>query len=330
MTQREKENRDIAAGRACSANAEGYIVGVGAANVDIHGRSKAPIIQYDSNPGSMHVSVGGVTRNVCENLSRLGGRAKLITALGSDMYADMIRSECAAAGVDISHSMVVDNHPSSTYISVLDETGDMYVALSDMAVLQYMDMNFLKQKDDVLKGARLITFDPGLPEEVIDGMTSLYASTVPIFCDPVSSAYALRLKPYVGRVHTLKPNRMELGILSDRPTDTEDDLEAAASVLIEKGVRRIFVSLGRDGCFYMDADGRVERRALRPLDEMVNATGAGDAFMAAVIYSYVNGFDCERTLQYGLAAGIAAISDPNTINPCMGVDMLEQIIKQRG
>ena len=49
-----------------------YVVGVGAANLDIHGRPKKAIVMHDSNPGHMNASAGGVTRNVCDNLARLG------------------------------------------------------------------------------------------------------------------------------------------------------------------------------------------------------------------------------------------------------------------
>ncbi len=43
---------------------QNYVLGIGAANVDITGKSKKQLIMKDSNPGFMHVSVGGVTRNV--------------------------------------------------------------------------------------------------------------------------------------------------------------------------------------------------------------------------------------------------------------------------
>ena len=50
------------------------MAGIGGANVDIHGQSLAPLIMRDSNPGRLHVSVGGVTRNILDNLTRLGER----------------------------------------------------------------------------------------------------------------------------------------------------------------------------------------------------------------------------------------------------------------
>ena len=51
---------------------EPYVLGIGAANIDVHGKSRVPIVMRDSNPGHLRTSAGGVTRNVLENLARLG------------------------------------------------------------------------------------------------------------------------------------------------------------------------------------------------------------------------------------------------------------------
>ncbi len=72
-----------------------------------------------------------------------------------------------------------------------------------------------------------------------------------------------------------------------------------------------------------------DRKKTAPVENMVNATGAGDAFTAALIYSYVNGFDIDKTIDYALAAGVAAVSHERTINPNMSVSLLEKILKER-
>jgi pseudouridine kinase len=136
------------------------------------------------------------------------------------------------------------------------------------------------------------------------------------------------LAPHIGRFDTAKPNVMELEILSGRKIGSESELRDACEAVLARGLRRIFVSRGRDGCLYMDREGRVIERRLRPVEKMVNATGAGDAFTAAVIYSDLNGFSAEQTVDYGLAAGIAAISHEKTINPNMSVSLLESILKE--
>ena len=182
----------------------------------------------------------------------------------------------------------------------------------------------------MIKGARLLVFDPALPEAVVEGITSQYGDALPLFCDPVSSAYARRLKPYVGKVHTLKPNRMELTVLTGHDTDTPKGVKAACEILLYRGVKRIFVSMGHEGCLYMDSEGNVVQRALSPIENIANASGAGDAFTAAVIYSYLNGFGINRTIDYALAAGAVAVSAATTINPEISPELIEKIIIERG
>ena len=78
---------------------QSYVAGIGGANVDIHGQSLAPLIMRDSNPGRLHVSVGGVTRNILDNLTRLGERCELVSAVGDDVYGRMLLDSCAGLGV---------------------------------------------------------------------------------------------------------------------------------------------------------------------------------------------------------------------------------------
>ena len=104
-----------------------YIVGVGAANADLNGASLAPIHLRDSNPGHISLSAGGVTRNVCENLARLGADVKLLSCVGDDTFGAFIRRSCEDAGIDASHLYAARGASSSMYLSILDADGDMLV-----------------------------------------------------------------------------------------------------------------------------------------------------------------------------------------------------------
>ena len=306
-----------------------YVVGVGGANMDIHGRPKNAIVMHDSNPGHMNSSAGGVTRNVCENLARLGADVRLISAVGDDVYGEMIRRECAAAGIGLSELCIAPGCTSSTYISILDEHGDMLVALSDMTVLQeHLTPDYLSQRTVLLQNAAIVTCDPCLPERTLVRLLDLCEGHTPVYVDPVSTAYARVLAPHIGRFHTAKPNVLELEILSGQRIESEASLRAAGERVLDMGLKRLLVSLGSEGCLYMDQSGAVLRRKLRPVEQMVNATGAGDAFMAATIYSTLCGFDPEKTLHYALCAGIAAISHEKTIHPGMSVSLIEKIWKE--
>lgn len=71
---------------------------------------------------------------------------------------------------------------------------------------------------------------------------------LPIFADPVSTAKAEKLRPVLGKLHTLKPNRLEAELLSGVPITDEASLTAAADALLATGLRRVFISLGATGC----------------------------------------------------------------------------------
>ena len=258
-----------------------YIVGVGAANLDLNGASCAPLHLRDSNPGHISLSAGGVTRNVCENLARLGADVKLLSCVGDDVFGSYIRRSCVEAGIDIRYLHEARGAHSSIYLSILDADGDM--------------------------------LDLCQPPQIV-------------CVDPVSCAYARVVAPLIGRFHTAKPNRMELEILAGMEIRSDADLQRAGEVVLNKGLKRLFVSLGAEGCFYMDDTGAVLRRKLRPA-KMVNASGAGDSFAAAMLYATLQGYDAEKTLDYGMAAGIAAVTHERTINPNMSVPLLESILQ---
>lgn len=309
--------------------AEGYVLGIGAANMDVHGKSRVPIVMRDSNPGHLRTSAGGVTRNVLENLSRLGVRTKLVSAVGADLYGEMVLRSSAAAGIDISGVVTIPGAASSCYISVLDQKGDMLVAMSDMGILENITPELVRSLGGELRGAAAVVCDPCLPAETVAAIIR-EAGEVPVFLDPVSTSYARKVRQLACGLYCVKPNRIELGVLADSDTDTAEDIERACAALLSKGTRRVAVSLGERGCYYADAEGRRLLRALHPVELMANANGAGDAFMAGLVYGYVKGLSPEDTLDFALGAGSLAVASGLTINPEMSEANVRRLLRENG
>ena len=61
---------------------------------------------------------------------------------------------------------------------------------------------------------------------------------------------------------------------------------------------------------------------------MVNTTGCGDAFMAALVWAYLEDMDLQETALAGLAAGAIAMEYDATINPAMSADALRTRMKE--
>ena len=304
-----------------------YIIGVGAANVDVHGRSRAAVVMRDSNPGHLHTSVGGVTRNVLENLARQGVRVKLISVVGDDVYGQMIKKGSEAAGIDMSQVVTIPGATSSCYIAMLDDCGDMLLGMSDMSILQSLTQEDIDSRAELLQGATGIVCDPCMPIPLLGHVLDVAGDT-PVFLDPVSTAYARAVAPLVGRLWCVKPNRIELAVLADIETSTDDGIIRAADKLLSRGTGCVAVSLGERGCYWADREGNRMFRALRHIPEMENATGAGDAFMSGLVHARVENMSVEDALDYALAAGIVAIKSDITISPEMSDAFVRQTLQE--
>ncbi|MCE5189796.1 MAG: carbohydrate kinase family protein [Eubacteriales bacterium] len=305
-----------------------WIVGVGAANVDIHGRSRNAIVMRDSNPGYLATSVGGVTRNILENLARQGVRATLLSAVGDDLFGNMIVCDSEKAGVDLSRVLRVPGAVSSSYVAILDERGDMLLGMSDMRIIENLSGAYLEGNSALLREAGAIVCDACLPCPVLERLLEIAGQDTPVLIDPVSTAYARRMKPLAGRFHAIKPNELELSILSGLPANSEAEIERACEALLNRGTKSVAVSRGDKGCYYADAAGNRMFRALQPIRNMVNATGAGDAFMAGFAHGLVDGLPVEEWLDYALASGITAILSLTTINPAMSDALVRENMKR--
>ena len=296
-----------------------YVTVVGGVNVDIGGRPEAALVARDSNPGAVHSSLGGVGRNIAHNMALLGLDTRLLTAFGDDLNAQKLAASCGELGIDISQSPVIPGGRTSTYLFIAGERGEMALALSDMEIYRHLTPQALAQRHKLLDASQVVVIDTNIPEESIAWLAENCAA--PLFADPVSTAKAVKLKPVLGKLHTLKPNRLEAELLSGVPITGEASLNKAADALLETGLRRVFISLGAEGVFAADHSGRVQLPCLPA--ELVNATGCGDAFMAAIAWAYLRGTDLADTARAGLAASSIAMESRETINPAMSEEALE-------
>lgn len=306
---------------------EDYICVLGGTNMDIIGRPEKALILGDSNPGQVKMAMGGVGRNIAENLAHLGVPVKLISAVGDDLYGKRILEHASKIGLDMRHTLVLNHKPTSTYLAILDEQGDMKAAIAQMEILEELNIAFLQSKRQVIENARICIIDTNTPIDVIHYVLDNFKSTK-FYLDTVSSTKALKVKDKIGAFHTIKPNKIEAELLSGRKIESLQDMKAASTYFLNQGVQRVFISLGAEGVFY--DDGTVDQLIPNPKVEVVNATGAGDAFLAALAFSEFHQYDIDKSTRFAMAAAILALSYEETINPNMSQETVEKKMKEIG
>lgn len=291
-----------------------YVVVVGGANMDLKARSTAPLVAGTSNPGSARMSPGGVGRNVAENLARLGTPVHLVAAVGADPIGDALLGETAAAGVGIERVRRLAL-PTGTYTAVLDSTGEMALAVADMAATDALGPDDVGSARELLAGAGLVVLDANLAPATLGAALDLATATgVRVVVDPVSVPKAERLAPLLdGRpVHTVTPNVAELAALTGSPTRSTTEVLTAARTLLARGVVHVWVRLGPAGSVLV-AEG-AEPLALARVDGPVaDVTGAGDAMLAAYCHVLLAGGSSAGAAAFGQAAAALTVAVPETV-----------------
>ena len=282
---------------------------IGGINVDIWGSPSGEFRLYDSNPGRVALRPGGVGRNIAHNLSLLGMRVDMLTALGGDSYADFIRSHCRVAGIGLGLAECFPEERSSTYMYITDGEGDMVTAINDMDIVNRLSPEVVEKRLELINGYDAVVIDANLPEETVKYIAEV--CTPLLYADPVSCAKASRLIPALGRLRAIKPNHAEAEVLTGC-----SDPEAAALKLVEAGISKVFVSLGENGIISADSSGVLLHTPAEKA-AVVNTNGAGDSACAAVIFGDAQGMSLEEISRLAVSAGALTASCEETNNPSL-------------
>jgi len=298
---------------------------IGAANMDRKLRTLAPIQMATSNPASAEQVYGGVARNIAENLARLGVPAALLTVLGDDGAGRALQDHAEAAGIDTRGSLQLSETATGTYTAILDDKGELVVALADMALYDRLTPEFLDKRQPQRAAAALTVADLNLPAESLSLLLAdAQRDAVPLVLVAVSQPKMARLPAELRGLRLLILNRGELETRVGRALPTEADVRAACHELQAQGARDIIVTCGGQGVFHTRG-GELAWLAA-PAVDVVDVTGAGDAFSAAVCWSLYQGSDdltlaCRR----GLKVAAMTLESPDTVSPMLAADVLDEI-----
>ncbi|MES2068712.1 MAG: PfkB family carbohydrate kinase [Pseudomonadota bacterium] len=271
-------------GRAYVLPATRPIVCIGGANMDRKIRTLAALQMGTSNPVSQHESLGGVARNIAENLARLGGPVSLLSALGDDAAAQAMLAQADAVGIDMRGSLQLASTSSGSYTAVLDDSGEMLLALSHMQLCDQLTPEFLASRQPQRAAAAMTVADLNLPEDSIRCLLQdALRDAVPLVLVAVSQPKMARLPADLRGLRLLILNQGELESRIGSALNNEQQIAQACRAVQQQGAEDVVVTFGGGGVLY--TSGAASHGLAAPQVEVCDVTGAGDAFAAAVCWS---------------------------------------------
>lgn len=304
---------------------EKYALVFGASVVDIFGFSTSKYRAFNSTPGKVRMSFGGVCRNIAENLGRISVNTRFISIIGDDEKGRSMLEHAELYGYDMSDSLILEGSGTPTYLAILNEMGEMVSAIVDMEAIDEMSTDFIDEKESIISNSEYCFLGADSPE-ILKYILNKHQGDTKFILDPISAEKAISIRHLLAYFHTIKPNRFEAEVLSGVEINSEDDLIAAGKYFLDLGIENVFISLDCDGIFF--TNGKESYLISAGGVSVCNVTGAGDSFVAGLGYGYMNDLSIVDTIKTAMSMSIIAIASEETINPDLSEALIQNTIKE--
>jgi ribokinase len=271
-----------------------HVVGFGALNLDK--LYKVNMIAKEEEEGfvtDFKESAGGSAANTIVGLSRLELKTGFVGKVASDHEGNFLLDDFRKEKVDTNGITVSEKGRSGVVMGFIDIKGDraLYVDPGVNNQIESNDINL-----DYAADTEFLHLSSFVGEKPLKAQKKLIEqlSNVKISFDP-GSLYARKglrsLKPIIRRSYVMFPNAIETKLL------TGQEYEEGAKTFTEMGVSIVAVKLGKKGCYVTDGK---ESHLIEPYKvEVVDTTGAGDAFCAGYLYGLIKGRDLHECGKLG-------------------------------
>ncbi|HUG24611.1 carbohydrate kinase family protein [Piscinibacter sp.] len=239
---------------------------------------------------------GGCAGNIAYTLAQLGGEPLVLAAVGSDGQEYLERLRSWQASTD--HVRVVDDSYTAQAIIITDTDNNQITAFHPGA-MQSAHLSAVPARDDI----HVAIIAPDGRDAMIEHAAQLAAAGIPFIFDPgqgLPMFDGTELKRFVGQARWVAVNDYEARMLCERTGETLESLSRSH-------LAGVIVTLGAQGCDLWQQGVRTHVPGVAA-SEVVDPTGCGDAFRAALLFGLERGWPLERCVALGNRIGALKIA----------------------
>lgn len=256
----------------------------------------------------MSLHTGGCAINAATALARMGFPVDVIGKIGSDPFGDFLLSQLAERGIGSSGVKRDPQTGTSGTMVMVSPDGERrfvhYIGANSRLTLEDVDMAMVAGAAILHVGGSLVL--PGIDgEPTAELLRRAQAARVTTFLDTVwddTGRWSELLDPCLPFIDYFVPSIPEAQALTRL-----DDPDEVARNLIARGAGTVALKMGERGCLVLSAAGERYRLPAFQVD-VVDATGAGDAFAAGFIAGIAQGWSLDASARLANAAGALCVT----------------------
>ncbi len=281
------------------------ILVVGSINMDLVTRvSKTPKIGETILGSGFKQIPGGKGANQAVAIARLGGDVSMIGMVGADSFGDTLLQAMEKDGVDISGigrckdistgiaTIIVDDNANNSIIVVSGANFKLTKGELDSNRGLYEKSDFIVHQLET--PLETVEYSLKLSKE-LGKTTILNPAPAKFLSDGI-----------IKNVDYLIPNETELEILTGMEINSREDILEAAQKMMDKGVKKLIVTLGSKGALYVDRDGFREYGVYKV--DAVDTTAAGDSFIGGFVAAFSKGESLEKSMDFAAKVGAITVT----------------------
>lgn len=300
------------------------VLSIGMALVDsiIKGFDPAPVSASGFRACSSTLAVGGEAVNEAVTASKLGLKSSILCALGNDMAGSLVKDFLACGGVDTSLIIHPLEHSTPVTTMFVNEDGTRKSVTNLSHAFNFRPENYLSSLPDarafILGSLFRAPFDNPLSVNAV--LEHAKKNGILVVADTKLPNYNVMgledIKASLPLIDFITPNEDEARYFTGK--DKEEDM---AEDLLSYGIKNVVIKLGSRGCYYSNGKEKVHLPAL-PV-KAIDATGAGDNFVAGLVSELLRGSDIISALKFANACGALCST---AIGGCTAIKNREQVL----
>lgn len=302
---------------------------VGSLNMDMVIEMKhMPLVGETVLGSSLTYVPGGKGANQAYAVGKFGGKAFMLGCVGEDSFGDVLINNIKMGGADCSNILKAEHKATGIAVIYVNEEGDNSIVVTSGAN-EACDKEYLKEHEVLFKECDYVMFQMEIPKEAVYyGIKIAKELGKTVILNP---APALDFIPddVLDKIDYLTPNETELLKLANKTDYAQqsiEDIEAAASILLEKGVKNLLVTLGEKGAYFFNKNEKYLCLARKV--EAIDTTAAGDCFNAAFVTALSKGKREKEAIIFANMASSLAVMRKGAQSSIPELAEIEQLLKE--